>query len=303
MDTQGAETFQVYYSPKQIKPKSSKETRADKMLRDYTESPETLRTIQDNEECEEAPSNSEQVSEEPVKKKSKSKRVKKVEDYFQWDSISEKDKDMYYDFVKTAKKTWSNRGYDDEAVEKVVLNRIALLRFCIARDFDPEKTFKMWIKWVEWRMDYQPHKIKKKEVKDSTLNKCFYLYKENKVGCPCIVICPGATSEVYDIEIVWKLASYVMEKACRQADRNGTTQMCVIFDRTNMSNKVEKKWLPIYKELSTLIQDYYPERLHQAYVLHMNWFAKVMYAICKPFIAKKTRSKVGTLYRVNLIVS
>jgi hypothetical protein len=90
-----------------------------------------------------------------------------------------------------------------------------------------------------------------------------------------------------------------MEKVCRKADRNGTTQMCVIFDRTNVSNKVEKKWLPIYKELSTLIQDYYPERLHQAYVLHMNWFAKVMYAICKAFIAKKTRAKVGTLYRVN----
>jgi hypothetical protein len=36
---------------------------------------------------------------------------------------------MYYDFVKTAKKTWTERGYEDEDVEKVVLNKISLLRF------------------------------------------------------------------------------------------------------------------------------------------------------------------------------
>lgn len=59
-----------------------------------------------------------------------------------------------------------------------------------------------------------------------------------------------------------------------------------------MTNATEKKWLPLYKQLSTLVQDYYPERLHEAYVLHMNWFARLMYQICKPFIAKKTRNKV-----------
>ena len=65
--------------------------------------------------------------------------------------------------------------------------------------------------------------------------------------------------------------------------------VCVLFDRKNMHNSTEKKWLPLYKELSTLIQDYYPERLHQAYVLHMNWFARLIYQLCKPFIAKKDK--------------
>jgi hypothetical protein len=83
-----------------------------------------------------------------------------------------------------------------------------------------------------------------------------------------------------------------MEKATRKADRNGTTQICVLFDRAGMSQSTEKKWLPLYKELSTLIQDYYPERLYQAYVLQMNCFVKMMYNICKPFIAKKTRNKI-----------
>jgi hypothetical protein len=61
--------------------------------------------------------------------KKKSKINKKVEEYFQWDGLSTKQKDAYYDFVKTAKKAWTERGYEDEIVEKQVLNKISLLRF------------------------------------------------------------------------------------------------------------------------------------------------------------------------------
>ena len=223
------------------------------------------------------------------KDKEPSNRVKRIEDYFQWETITEEQKEMYYEFIGTAKNTWEDNGFNDEEVRKAVLDKIALMRFWIARDFDPKKTFDMWIKWVEWRFDYQPHKIRRSEIKDSTLNKCFYMCGQNKRGCPLIVISPGATSEVYDIHSMFKLAAYTMEKACKIWDRNGTTQMCVLFDRKNMHNSTEKKWLPLYKELSTLIQDYYPERLHQAYVLHMNWFARLIYQLCKPFIAKKDK--------------
>lgn len=116
--------------------------------------------------------------------------------------------------------------------------------------------------------------------------------KQNENGNPCIVIKPGATTETYDKELMFKLATYVMEKGTRKADKNGSTQICVLFDRTGMSQATEKKWLPLYKELSSVVQDYYPERLYQAYVLHMNWFAKIMFSMCKPFLAKKTRNKI-----------
>ena len=224
--------------------------------------------------------------------KRRSKKIKKVEDYFQWNTLTQTQKDMYYEFVRTAKKRWDEWGYEDEDVRKVCLDKISLIRFCIARDFNPTKVLTMWTKWVEWRLDYQPHLISRKEIKRSSLNKWFYLSRQNKNGNPCIVIKPGATNESYEIEMMWKLATYIMEKATRKADRNGTTQICVLFDRAGMSQSTEKKWLPLYKELSTLIQDYYPERLYQAYVLQMNCFVKMMYNICKPFIAKKTRNKI-----------
>jgi len=52
------------------------------------------------------------------KKKKKSKRVRKIEDYFQWPSLKEKQKDTFYEFVRTCKKEWNNRGFEDDDVEK-----------------------------------------------------------------------------------------------------------------------------------------------------------------------------------------
>lgn len=245
-------------------------------------------------------------------KKGGSKRIKRIEQYFQWDSLKEKQRDAYYEFVKMAKQEWNNNGYTDETVEKHVLNRVHLMRFCIAREFKLDKAMALWSKWVQWRLEYQPHKItkadafgissnssiKESQASDTTFNKCFYLWKENLNGNPCIIISPGATTETYEPEILWKTVSYVMEKACRKADRNGTTQICVIFDRKGMTNNTDKKWIPLYKELVTIIQDYYPERLAQAYVLGMNWLARLVYTIVKPFIAKKTRNKVVILKNV-----
>jgi len=190
-------------------------------------------------------------------------------------------------------KAWAELGYDDDDVEKAVLNKISLLRFWIARDFKPQKVYDLWMKWVIWKVEYQPHKIKKKDLKHTSFRKWLFVGKANSQGCPCVFISPGVTNEMYDIEDVQIVVAYVLEKCWKLADKNGSTQFWVIFDRTNMTNKTEKKWLPIYKEMSNAVQNYYPERLHQAYVLHLNWVGRLMYSIWKPFIPKKTRRKVS----------
>lgn len=272
--------------PDKVEPKDVGEEQEDEQLRDYVEGPGTLGTQNNGEEFEQEV----EPVQLPVKKKSN--RVKKVEDYFQWDGLKEKQKDMYYDFVKTAKKRWSELGYEDDEVEKTVLNKISLLRFWIARNFKEKKVLDLWLKWVDWRIVYQPHKIKKRDIKHTSFRKCLYLDKENSCGCPCAVIAPGVTNEMYEIEDVQKVVAYVLEKACRKADKNGSTQFWVIFDRTNMASGTEKKWIPIYKEMSHAVQQYFPERLHQAYVLKLNWVGRLIFQVCKPFIPKKTRGKL-----------
>ncbi len=50
--------------------------------------------------------------------------------------------------------------------------------------------------------------------------------------------------------------------------------------------------MPIYKEMSHATQAYFPERLHQAYILKLNWVGRLMFQLWKPFIPKKTRNKL-----------
>ena len=44
--------------------------------------------------------------------------------------------------------------------------------------------------------------------------------------------------------------------------------------------------------LAQLMQDFYAERLHKIYILHVNWIFKMMYNIIKVFLSKKTKEKV-----------
>jgi hypothetical protein len=77
----------------------------------------------------------------------------------------------------------------------------------------------MWIKWAEWRLDYQPHTIKKKHIKHTTFRKCLFNWKQNADGSPCIVISPGATRDTYTIDELEIVIAYALEKSCKLADR------------------------------------------------------------------------------------
>jgi hypothetical protein len=46
------------------------------------------------------------------------------------------------------------------------------------------------------------------------------------------------------------------------------------------------------RDLSGMLQDMYAERLSKFYVLHVNWFYKMMWAMTKPMLAKKTKEKI-----------
>ena len=53
------------------------------------------------------------------------------------------------------------------------------------------------------------------------------------------------------------------------------------------------------KKVTGMLQDYYAERLEVAYILHINWFFRLMYGIFKPFLSKKTRDKIKIMGRVS----
>lgn len=47
-----------------------------------------------------------------------------------------------------------------------------------------------------------------------------------------------------------------------------------------------------FKRLNVIMQDNYAERLQTIYILNPNWFFKAMFAIVKPFLTARTKSKI-----------
>jgi hypothetical protein len=113
----------VSYIPDQIEPKDFNDEIGDDNADDCLYYAEEFEGLNDEDQQQ-----YENLPEITIPKK-KSKINKKVELYFQWDGLSEKQIDLYYDFVRVAKKAWTERGYEDDKVEKQVLNKISLLRF------------------------------------------------------------------------------------------------------------------------------------------------------------------------------
>ena len=70
--------------------------------------------------------------------------------------------------------------------------------------------------------------------------------------------------------------------------------ICVIYDRTGFDKKkhFDDELMKKTKELVGMLQDFYAERLAVMYILNVNWFFRVMYAMMKPFLTKRTTDKV-----------
>jgi hypothetical protein len=41
-----------------------------------------------------------------------------------------------------------------------------------------------------------------------------------------------------------------------------------------------------------MLQDFYAERLHKIYILHINWVFRMIYNLTKPFVSTRTKKKV-----------
>lgn len=150
----------------------------------------------------------------------------------------------------------------------------------------------MWEKWVSWKSTFRPEKITRDDIKDEQIAKYMRVYKYDKDGRAIVVMNPGYSNQNFTVESCEKVAMYIIEKAIRRSERKGDGKISVIFDRDMMTQAKDKAWFPLYKKLGQNLQDYYPERLHVAFVINANWFTKVIISMCKVFMAKSTSDKV-----------
>jgi len=185
-------------------------------------------------------------------------------------------------------------------IEQVCLDDLNLLRFWIARNFKLNAVMKMWLNWVNWRIEFRPDLLKKNDVKSIPLQKYFKIHKTDKEGRTLVLLKPGFFEKEINSDDCMKVWIYIIEKAWRKSDRNADGKISVIFDRKNMSQKKDKKWMPVYKLMGQYLQDYYPERLQNAFIVNSNWIIHLILSIVKVFLSKSTKEKLWIIKNKNL---
>lgn len=169
-----------------------------------------------------------------------------------------------------------------------------LIRLLVARDFQQQKAYEMWLKWVDWRAEFNIDSLTEEIIESELQTGKAFWHKEDKKGHPCLIVktkrhFPGES----DIDTLMKFAVFLIEKGTEKADKTGDGRVCVLWDRKGFTMKnFDKRFLGLMKKLAGILQDNYAERLDCLYVLHPNWFFKAMFKVIKPFLNKKTKEKI-----------
>ncbi len=191
----------------------------------------------------------------------------------------------------------------------ILLNDDLLIHFLRARKLDIQKTKKMILKYLHWLIDSKVEEIYLNFTMPNLEEiKLYYLHayhKTSKEGCPVFIQFIGEV----DIE---KLFSYApsseftkystklystMERelfpSCSKHFNKYIHGLVSIIDFKNMTKNIFNKKLRNLVETDlNICQNYFPECLNKAVVINAGILFKTAYALCKPFIDSKTRSKV-----------
>mmetsp|Transcript_76875 Transcript_76875/g.89316 ORF Transcript_76875/g.89316 Transcript_76875/m.89316 type:complete len:353 (-) Transcript_76875:182-1240(-) len=199
------------------------------------------------------------------------------------------------EFFELAEATWEANFSSRFPNEKAFyLEKFQLNKFLIAREHKLQPALLMWKNWVEWREKFGPHRITPQEcANEFNIRKTFW-HGEDKKRHPLVHVKILRTDPDADPKEVVKFGIYNIEKGIKEAEKRGQNEIVVIVDMKGFSRKLmANKVTNTMKELLTLIQSYYPERLHKLYLVNTTWLFKLLYTILKPFIDTKTRNKLS----------
>ena len=91
-----------------------------------------------------------------------------------------------------------------------------MLRVLKAREFKVADAFKMWLKWVDHRREFQAENISEESIARELATKKMFLHKVDKQNRPCIIILPrNHFPDKRDWNEFVRMCIFIMEKACK----------------------------------------------------------------------------------------
>jgi len=163
-----------------------------------------------------------------------------------------------------------------------------LVRFLKARQYDVCKSYEMIKSYFKWRKDYKVDHIKFDDVKDCLIKEQMYVMGKNKEGYPTLVIFAGK-NHYTNVDHLERLLVFVMENEIRKL-RSPIESFGLILDLKGLSIKNFDR--EVEKRIFAVFQNYYPERLHKAYILNAPSIFMMGWKIIKNILAPETVDKI-----------
>lgn len=176
---------------------------------------------------------------------------------------------------------------------------LMLRRFLRARDQDVNKAAAMFLKYLNWRKTAVPNGfITEEEVEAELAQKKLCIQGIDKAGRPIgVIFAARHFSSNRDMHVFKDFCVYVLDELCASIP-SGQEKFIGIVDL--------KGWgysncdIRGYLAALDIMQNYYPERLGKAYLVHVPYLFMKAWKIIYPFIDNNTRKKIVFVEDKNL---
>jgi len=163
-----------------------------------------------------------------------------------------------------------------------------LLRFLRARDFNVAKAIDMLQKATLWRKEFGADDIKLENVRLIVEKGLSYTYGMDKLGRP-VVVTNLKYHDPKQSTLLLQYHIYFIENLTKKMG-DSLDSFTAIFNLEGFTTK-NVDLTHIYN-LANVFQNYYPERLGIGFIINAPWFFGALWKIIKPWLDKRTASKI-----------
>jgi hypothetical protein len=183
-----------------------------------------------------------------------------------------------------------------ENAEFADLPQETIVRFLRARDLSVKDATAMLNYHLEFRKQWMKDEITVDEIMPALQSGCWCVGGLDKDGSPILLVDTRLWNPAdYSVEIYVKYLCFFYERCFSHREFYGIPenvhQVVVVFDMQGWSYS-DAYYLKYIHQLVNINQNQYPERLKRGFLINCPWIFKAAWAIIKPWIDKKTVSKL-----------